>query len=155
GDAVRQTLSHFAAALHHARQVEAHIVGAKPELRGALYRVIKLRGAEECLGGDAAPVEADAAEMLALDDRSLEPELRGADCSDIAAGSRADDGEIETRLAHRKDARTIAANMGVKLTRWGKRSIRRRSYFSLETGPTCGQGQLRHAGSAIARARRE
>ena len=35
---------------------------------------------------DAAPVEADPAKELALDDRGLEPELRGADRGDIAAG---------------------------------------------------------------------
>src|SRR6185437_8152099 len=46
GDAVRQALGHFAAALHHAGQIEANIVRGEPELRGALHRVIKLGGAE-------------------------------------------------------------------------------------------------------------
>jgi hypothetical protein len=42
------------------------------------------------LVGNAAPVEADAAEVLALDDRRLEAELRGADRGHIAAGSGAE-----------------------------------------------------------------
>ena len=95
GDAVRQPLGDFAAALDHAGEVEADIVGGEPELGGAAHRVIELGGAEQRLGRDAAPVETDAAEMLALDDRGLEAELGGADRGDIAAGPRADHGEIE------------------------------------------------------------
>jgi hypothetical protein len=41
---------------------------------------------EEGLGGDAAPVEADAAELVALDDGGLVAELSGADGADVAAG---------------------------------------------------------------------
>ena len=50
--------------------------------------------AEDGLGGDAAPVEADAAEGVALDDDGCEAELGGADGGDVAAGPRADDGEL-------------------------------------------------------------
>ena len=75
GDAVRQPLGHFAAALDHARKIEADIVGGEPELGGAPHRCVKLGGAQQRLGRDAAPVEADAAEMLALDDRDLHAEL--------------------------------------------------------------------------------
>ena len=38
--------------------------------------------------------------MLALDDRGLHAELRGADRGDIAAGPAADDSQIECRLGH-------------------------------------------------------
>src|SRR4029079_71971 len=144
GNAVGQPVSHFAAALDHAGQIEAHIVGGKAELRGSLHRVIKLRGAKPRLGRDASPVEADAAEMLALDDGGVQPELRCADRGDIATGSRADNGEIETCFAHRKDARTGAANMRVKLTPWENGSIRRRYYFcgSCYTVDLGGSGRL-------------
>ena len=61
--------------------------------------MIELCGAKQRLGRDASPVEADAAEMLALDDRRLEPELRGADGGDIASGPGADHGKIELALS--------------------------------------------------------
>ena len=54
-------------------------------------RLIELGGAQQRLGRDAAPIEADAAELLALDDRGLQAELRRADRGDIAAGAGADD----------------------------------------------------------------
>ena len=50
---------------------------------------------EQRLGRDAAPVEAGAAEhRRALDDGGLQPELRGADRGDVAAGARADDDHV-------------------------------------------------------------
>ena len=100
GDAVRQPLGDFAAALDHARKVEADIVAGQPELAGAPHGRVELGGAQQRLGRDAAPVEADAAELLALDDRDLHAELGGADGGDIAAGPRADNCEIEARFGH-------------------------------------------------------
>ena len=47
--------------------------------------------AQQCLGRNAPPVEANPAEQLALDDRRLQPELRRADRGDIAAGARSED----------------------------------------------------------------
>ena len=52
------------------------------------------RATQQRLGRDAAPVEADTPEQLALDDRGLEPELRRADRSDIAARAGAEDDEV-------------------------------------------------------------
>src|SRR5437016_1308591 len=50
--------------------------------------------AQKGLGGDAADVEADAADPLALDDRSLKAVLGGAKGSDIAAWAGADDDHV-------------------------------------------------------------
>src|SRR5690348_12521576 len=50
--------------------------------------------AQQRLGRDAPPVQADAAQQFALDDRSLETELRSPDRRDIAAGPGAEDDEI-------------------------------------------------------------
>jgi hypothetical protein len=50
---------------------------------------------EEGLRGDAAPVEADAAELGALDAGDVVAELGGADGADVAGGAAADDDEIE------------------------------------------------------------
>ena len=55
----------------------------------------RVRVLEQRLGRDAAPVEAGAAEhRRALDDRGLQPELRGADRRDVAAGARADHHDV-------------------------------------------------------------
>ena len=50
--------------------------------------MIGLGGAEQRLGGNAAPVEAGAAEMLALDDHRVEPKLRSTVGGDIASPAR-------------------------------------------------------------------
>ena len=100
GDAARELGGDLPAPLDDAGEIEAEIVASQTELRRAAHLVIELGGAEQSLGGDAAPVEADAAEMLALDDRRLEPELRGADGRDIASRPRADHGKIEVRVSH-------------------------------------------------------
>ena len=52
--------------------------------------------------------EADAAEIVALDDRGLEAELRRADRGDIAARARADDDDVETGVGHRVPFVSIA-----------------------------------------------
>src|SRR5208283_3551702 len=62
--------------------------------------MIDLRGPQQGLRWDAAPVEADAAQLVALDDRGLHPELRRPDRRDIAAGSATDDNEVERSLRH-------------------------------------------------------
>ena len=61
---------------------------------GVLHLVKHFGRTQQRLGRDAAPVEADAAQILALDDRGLQAELRRADGSDIAAGAGTEDDEI-------------------------------------------------------------
>jgi hypothetical protein len=46
------------------------------------------------LGRDAAPVEADAAQILALDNRGLQTQLGRADRRDIATGARTQNDHI-------------------------------------------------------------
>jgi hypothetical protein len=89
-DALIELLRHAARALHHGLQVGADLVGDQPVILGVLHVVEDLGRAEQRLGRDAAPVEADAAQQLALDDRRLETQLRGADRRHIAAGARAE-----------------------------------------------------------------
>src|SRR5260370_26240030 len=59
-----------------------------------------LRRAQQRLGRNAAPVQADAAEIGFLDNRGLEAELRRADRGDIAAGAGADDDDVEGCVGH-------------------------------------------------------
>jgi len=55
---------------------------------------------QQGLGRDAAPIKADAAEVIALHDRGLEAELGCADRGDIAARARADDDDVEIVVRH-------------------------------------------------------
>ena len=85
---------HLAAAIDDLAKVEADIVRLQPIGIGVGHIVIDLRRAQQRLGRDAAPVEADAAEAFTLDDRDLHAELAGTDRRDIAAGAGAEDDEI-------------------------------------------------------------
>ena len=63
--------------------------------------LVQLGGVEQGLGGDAADVEAGAAQRLAaLDAGGLQPELRGPDRGDIAARPGADHDHVEVSLCH-------------------------------------------------------
>ena len=69
---------------------------------GTMLEVVPDFGAEkEGFGGDAADVEAGAAELVcALDEGGLEPELAGADGGCVACGPAADDGYVVNDLWH-------------------------------------------------------
>src|SRR5262249_42255841 len=56
--------------------------------------------AQQGFGGNAAPVQANAAEIIALDDGSRKPEMRRADLGYVAAEPRADDDDVERILSH-------------------------------------------------------
>ena len=103
---------HLAAAIDDLAKVEADIVRLQPIGIGVGHIVIDLRRAQQRLGRDAAPVEADAAQSFTLDDRDLHAQLAGADRRDIAAGAGAEDDEI-VGICH-----------GRVLT-WGIRGVRR------------------------------
>jgi hypothetical protein len=60
-----------------------------------LHQAHGLGRLQQRLGGDAAPVQADAAGPLALDARGLQAQLRAADGGDIPAGAGPDDHQIE------------------------------------------------------------
>ena len=79
----------------------ADLLGREPVVLGVLHVVVDLGRAQQRLGRDAAPVQADAAEIGALDDRGLESELRRADRRDIAARAGADDDHVERGVGHR------------------------------------------------------
>src|SRR5690349_17101897 len=74
----------LARALDDLGDVEFRILDREAVLVEMLEQLPDLRGAQQRLRRNTAPVEADAAEMLALDDGGLERELRGTDRRDIA-----------------------------------------------------------------------
>src|ERR1700743_2006984 len=65
-----------------------------------LHVMIDLGGSQQRLGRNAAPVQADAAEVGFLDNRGLEAELSGTNSCNIAAGARADDNDVEGSVGH-------------------------------------------------------
>src|ERR1035441_8745542 len=99
-DAVVEPLGHRARTRDHGFRVVADIVGLQPVVLGVLHVMEYFRRAQQRLGGDAAPVQANAAEIVALDYRGLEAELRRADGGDIAAGAGADNQYVEGSVRH-------------------------------------------------------
>jgi hypothetical protein len=61
-----------------------------------MQQMVDLTGAQQRLGRDAAPVEADAAQVFALHDRCFHSQLGCPDRRDIAAGTAAHDDQVET-----------------------------------------------------------
>ena len=70
------------------------------ELLGAVKEVDDFGVAQERLGGDASPVEADAAGPIVFDGGHGEAELGAADGGDVAAGARADHDDVEGLIRH-------------------------------------------------------
>src|SRR5262245_29933458 len=93
-DALADLVGDAAAALDHGGKIRAHLAGADPDLLGTVKRLEDLRRAEQGLGRNTSPVEADPTEALALDARGLEAELRAADRRDVAARARADHHDV-------------------------------------------------------------
>src|SRR5437763_16272251 len=74
-----------------------------------LHVMENLGRAQQRLGRDAAPVETDAAKIGLFDHRGLEAELRRADRGDVAAGTGADDDDVEGSVGHGLLARSCHA----------------------------------------------
>lgn len=93
-DAGVELLRHPARALNDGLGVKPDIVGRETIVLGMLKIMVNFCRAQQRLRGNAAPVQTDAAQMRALDDGSLEAELRCANGGDIPAGPRSDDDDI-------------------------------------------------------------
>ena len=98
-DALIELLCDGAAARHDLGDVEAGLDRFETVGVGMLDLVEDLGRAQQRLGRDAAPVEADAAKVLALDDRGLEAELGRADRGHIAARPGAEHDDV-VRFSH-------------------------------------------------------
>ena len=95
GDAGRKLARHLPRAADHLGEIERHAVRLEAKLFRVPDKRRHLSGTKERLRRNAAPVQADAAQMLALDDDRLQTKLRSADRRDIAAGAAADYRDIE------------------------------------------------------------
>jgi hypothetical protein len=94
-DAASQGLGHPARALHHLVEVVGAAGDGQAVVAQMVELLIDLGGLEQGLGGDTAPVQADAAERITLHDGGLETQLSRADGGHIAAGAAADDDDVE------------------------------------------------------------
>ena len=93
-DALIELLGYTARALHHRVNIRADIGRRQPIIARMLHIMIDFRRTQQRLGRDAAPVEADAAQIFALNNRGFQPELRGADGGNIATGAGTEDDEV-------------------------------------------------------------
>ena len=95
-DAVDVRRHRIVLVLHHRLEVELRLADDDAERGKVVGDLVHLfRRVEQRLRGDAADVEAGAAEIRALlDHRHLEPELRGADRTHVTARAGADDDEV-------------------------------------------------------------
>ena len=80
----------------HRRVVHGRLARQRqPEFLGVAHAVGKRGGLEQGLGRDAAAMEAGAADLVLVDESDLQTELRGPESGRVAAGSGAEDDEIE------------------------------------------------------------
>jgi hypothetical protein len=93
-NALIKLLGHPARAFHHRVNVGSDILSGEAVILGMLHIVENLRRAQQRLGRDAAPVEANPAEVFTLDNGDFQAKLRGTDRRDISAGSGAEDDEV-------------------------------------------------------------
>ena len=106
-DAVGHGLDHRCAAFLHGAKIQTDIPGADAVNRELVLGALEqLRGFEQGLGGDAAGIEAGAAEGVGaveilpfVDASNLQLVLRGADGRRVTGGSAADHDDVEL-LAH-------------------------------------------------------
>ena len=94
-DALIQLFGHAARALDDGVEVERRAGRRQAVLLQVAQALELLARLQQGLGRDAAPVQADPAQVLALDNSDLQAQLAGANGRDITAGARADDDEIE------------------------------------------------------------
>jgi hypothetical protein len=99
-DAGGELPRHLARAIDDLLQIEAHLLGRESVIAQMVQEMGDLGAAQQGLGRNAAPVQADAAQLVALDHRRLHAELGRPDRGDIAAGTRAQHDEIEGFLGH-------------------------------------------------------
>ena len=99
-DAARQLPCDLARAFDHGVQIIADIVRLEPEFLGAVHQVEHFGRAQHRLCRDAAPVEADAAEMLAFDHAGAQPQLGRANCRHIATGAGANHHHVKGFRCH-------------------------------------------------------
>src|SRR5262249_9082877 len=99
-DAVVESFGDGARALYDSGGIVGDVTRRQSVILGVLQIVQNLSRAQQRFGRDAAPVEANAAEIFTLNDGGLESKLCGPDRGDVASGSRTDDDNVVIRVSH-------------------------------------------------------
>ena len=92
--AVGEPLDDRAAAVHGVAEVELEVVEADAVLFGVAERIEHLGVLQQRLAGDAAPVEADAAQFAVFHHRRAHTELARADGGDVTARPRTENQHV-------------------------------------------------------------
>ncbi len=98
--AIAQLPRDFSRPLDDFRKIDFQIACRKPEFVQAMNQVPDFGGAQQRLGGYAAPVQADAAKVFAFNNRSFQAQLRAADRTDIATRPAAGHNHIKLVIRH-------------------------------------------------------
>src|SRR6266853_920618 len=96
-DPLGETADDAVLALLHLRHIDGdrRFADRDPPFLRVLHDFQRMRMFEECLGGNASPEQAGAAQgLLFLDDSNFEPQLGGADGGHVPAGAGADDNDV-------------------------------------------------------------
>jgi hypothetical protein len=130
-DAAGHLLHDLVLALEERAPVDLRLADVDAEFLRAPDLLVEVRGDDPCLGRDAAPVEARAAQLLLLDDGGLEAELRGADRGNVAARAGAHDDELKVlAIGHGGTRVSCGRTRGASRTRtkeWNARRLERRA----------------------------
>ena len=100
-DAVVEPLRYVARAPHHCGGIVGDVVGGKPVIPGVLEIMKNLRRAEQCLGRDAARIQTNAAQKLALDNRGFKIRVVPREWRLYSRRDPADNDDVEVRFGHR------------------------------------------------------
>ena len=93
-DALIELLRNAARAFDHRIDIRADIRRSQPIGPCMLHIVIDFRRAQQRLGRNAAPIEADAAEIFTLYNCGFKAELGCTDCGNIATGAGTEDDKV-------------------------------------------------------------
>ncbi len=96
----RQLCRHLARALNDLRQINVEAGYRQAKVTGMADEMSHFGGSQQRLGRDTAPIETDATQMLALNQRRLQPQLCRANGSHIATRPTTHDDQIKSILAH-------------------------------------------------------
>ena len=94
-EALVQPLHDLVAALRHGGEVDARLADGDAEILRLLNLRVEVGRLEHGLGGDAADVEARAADLVRVHQGDLEAQLPGPEGRRVAAGAGAQDDEVE------------------------------------------------------------
>ena len=93
-------LDDFAGERRHALTVDLGLGDLQPDLTGVLDLTRDLADVEQRLGRDAAPVQADAADLVTVEADDLFAELAEPDRGMIAARAGTDDQSVDGERSH-------------------------------------------------------